>query len=78
MGDRPVVYLTMMREDLPKFSILEREVRLVVSCDDDNVRNPLKYLMIQSRSEMEMPNFFEVDLRRLCSFDQVNKFIEGF
>lgn len=51
MGDRPVVYLSMLREDLPKFSILDRQIQLVVSCDDDNVRDPLKYLIIQSKTE---------------------------
>lgn len=51
MGDRPVVYLSMLREDLPKFSILDKQIQLVVSCDDDNVRDPLKYLIIQSKTE---------------------------
>ena len=51
MGDRPVVYFTIMREDLPKFSILDKQINLVVSCDDDNVRDPLKYLVMQSKTE---------------------------
>ncbi len=52
MGDRPIVYLSMMREDLPKFTILDKQIKLVISCDDDNVRNPLKYLVIQTKNEI--------------------------
>lgn len=78
MGDRPMIFLTMVREDLPKFSILDKQVKLIVSCDDDNVRNPLKYMMIQTKTEMELPHFFQIDVRKYGSFEQVNKFIESF
>lgn len=78
MGDRPILYLSMMREDLPKFTILDKQINLIISCDDDNVRDPLKYIIIHSKAEFEMPHFFEIDLKKYGSFEQVNRFIESF
>ncbi len=78
MGDRPVIYLSFMREDLPKFTILDKQIRLIVGYQGDNVRNPLQYLAIQGKQEFEAPRFFELDLRKIGSFEQVNKFIESF
>ena len=51
MGDRPVVYFSFMREDLPKFTILDKQIRLIVGYQGDNVRNPLQYLAIQGKKE---------------------------
>ncbi len=49
MGDKPEVYLSFMREDLPKFTILDKQIRLIVGYQGDNVRNPLQYLAIQGK-----------------------------
>ena len=52
MGDRPVVYLSLMREDLPKFTILDKQIRLIVSYQGDNVRSPMQYLSIQAKRDL--------------------------
>jgi hypothetical protein len=57
---------------------LDKQIRLIVGYQGDNVRNPLQYLAIQGKQEFEAPRFFELDLRKIGSFEQVNKFIESF
>jgi hypothetical protein len=75
MGERPCIYLTLMREDLPAFSIIDKQIKLIINHDGENIRSPLQYLVIQNKCNLELPKFIEMDMRKFNGLDQLNKFI---
>lgn len=77
MGDRPVLYFSMVREDLPMYSILDKQIRFVLGYEGENIRKPAQYVVIQTKRDLQLPMFYPIDLEKYSTLNQVNKFIEN-
>ena len=83
MGARPFFYLTVLREDVPRFSILDRQFEMQMQYVGSSFSNRRQEYLLIYRKEVEedqdarLPIFMDLDMNNYVSFEAINSLVEA-
>ena len=82
MGAHPFFYVTVLREDVPRFSILDRQFQVQMRYIGTVMPSRKQEYLLIYRKEVEedenarLPIFMDLDMNHYVSFETINALVE--